>query len=72
MSHPISLRGDFNAPALRRLARASDEANQARRLLALAAIYAGDSRTAAGRSAGWGSRSCATGWCASTPTGRLA
>ena len=54
MSHPIALRRDFNALALRRLARASDDANQARRLLALAAIYAGDSRTAAAAIGGVG------------------
>jgi len=35
------VRGDFNAAGLRRLARVSKDANQARRLLALATIYAG-------------------------------
>ena len=40
MSIPIALRRDFDAPGLRRLARRSKDANQARRLLALAAIYA--------------------------------
>ncbi len=38
------LRGDFDGPALRRLAKASRHAGQARRLLALAAIYDGSSR----------------------------
>jgi hypothetical protein len=45
MSAPVPLRGDFDAPGLRRLSRNSDDANQARRLLALAAIYAGGTRT---------------------------
>jgi transposase len=54
MSHPIALRRDFDAPDLRRLARSSDDANQARRLLALAAIYAGDSRTQAAAIGGVG------------------
>ena len=40
-----ALRKDFDAPALRGLARLSKDAGQARRLLALAAIYAGGSRT---------------------------
>ena len=34
----ISLRGDFDATQVRRAARASQDANQVRRLLALAAI----------------------------------
>lgn len=40
----IELRGDFDGPALRRLAKASRHAGQARRLLALAAICDGGSR----------------------------
>ena len=44
---PIPLRADFDAAALRDLARRSDDAHQARRLLALAAIYDGASRTEA-------------------------
>lgn len=40
----IALRGDFDAVRLRRLARRSDEPDQVRRLLALAAIYDGSSR----------------------------
>jgi transposase len=47
MSKPIPLRPDFDAPRLRQLARESQEANQVRRLLALAAIYEGASRTEA-------------------------
>ncbi len=45
----IALRADFDAPILRRLARRSKEAAQARRLLALAAIYDGGRPTEAAR-----------------------
>jgi transposase len=45
----IGLRDDFDGVALRRLARVSKSANQARRLLALAEIYEGGSRSAAAR-----------------------
>ncbi|MCX7310149.1 MAG: helix-turn-helix domain-containing protein, partial [Alphaproteobacteria bacterium] len=45
----ISLRADFNASDLRRLARRSQSATQARRLLALAAIYDGGTRSEAAR-----------------------
>jgi hypothetical protein len=41
----IPLRGDFDAAALRTAARRTKDAAQARRLLALAAIYDGASRT---------------------------
>jgi transposase len=44
---PIPLRPDFDAPRLRSAARASKDAGQARRLLALAAIYEGETRTQA-------------------------
>ena len=44
---PVPLREDFDAPALRAGARRSKNAAQARRLLALAAIYDGTSRTEA-------------------------
>ena len=49
---PIPLRSDFNASELRALARKSKDAPQARRLLALAAIYEGASRTEAARIGG--------------------
>jgi hypothetical protein len=45
MGTAIGLREDFDAAGLRRLARASRSANQARRLLALAQIYGGGSRS---------------------------
>jgi hypothetical protein len=47
MAAPIPLRADFDAPQLRRLARSATDPGQVRRLLALAAIYAGEPRTAA-------------------------
>jgi transposase len=50
----IELRDDFDGAALRRLARSTRSANQARRLLALAEIYDGGSRTAAARIGGVG------------------
>ena len=43
----IALRSDFDASALRREARQTKDAGQARRLLALAAIYDGATRTEA-------------------------
>ena len=48
----IPLRSDYDSSVLRRLARASDDANQTRRLLALAAIYDGASRSEAARLGG--------------------
>ncbi|MDW9924825.1 hypothetical protein GOB36_30810 [Sinorhizobium meliloti] len=49
MGSAISLREDFDAERLRRLARQTRDAAQARRLLALASIYDGGSRSDAGR-----------------------
>ena len=45
MGSAIGLREDFDGEALRRLARLSKSANQARRLLALAQIYDGSVTT---------------------------
>lgn len=47
MSLPIALRSDHDAIRLRQLARRSKDAPQTRRLLALAVIYEGGSRTQA-------------------------
>lgn len=47
MSAALRLREDYGAPELRALARAARDADQTRRLLALAAIYEGASRGAA-------------------------
>ena len=44
---PIPLRADYDATRLRLAARASRDAGQTRRLLALASIYDGASRTEA-------------------------
>ena len=49
MPRAISLRSDFTGSRLRVLARQSKDAGQARRLLALAVIYEGGSRTEAAR-----------------------
>jgi transposase len=49
MGQPLPLRPDDDALALRALARRAKEAAQSRRLLALAAIEAGASRTEAAR-----------------------
>ena len=54
MGSAIGLRDDYDSAALRRLARATKSANQARRLLALAEIYDGGNRTAAARIGGVG------------------
>ncbi|WP_075293323.1 helix-turn-helix domain-containing protein, partial [Pararhizobium arenae] len=49
MRSGISLREDFDGDGLRRLARQTKDAAQARRLLALASIYDGGSRSDAAR-----------------------
>ena len=54
MAAAIELRGDFTGDDLRRLARSSRDAKQVRRLLALAAICDGGTRTEAARVGGVG------------------
>lgn len=54
MRTPVRLREDYDAPHLRALAKASRDANQTRRLLALAAISEGGSRGAAAKIGGVG------------------
>ena len=54
MSAPIPLRRDFDASQLRSLARKTKNGPQARRLLALAAIYDGATRTEAAKIGGIG------------------
>jgi transposase len=49
---PVPLRTDFDADGLRAIARTTKDGPQARRLLALAAIYDGATRTAAARIGG--------------------
>jgi hypothetical protein len=52
MAVPLPLRPDFDAEALRRVARRSRDAAQARRLLTLAAIYDGGTRSEAAKIGG--------------------
>ena len=54
MGAAVGLRGDYAAGQLRGLAKRSVDAAQTRRLLALAAIYEGGSRTAAAKIGGVG------------------
>ncbi len=54
MSVPIPLRGDFEASQLRGLAKKTKDGPQARRLLALAAIYDGAKRSEAAKIGGVG------------------
>ena len=48
----VGLRGDFDAAGVRRLAREAGDADQARRLLSIAAVYEGMSRSDAARIGG--------------------
>jgi transposase len=52
MTAAVSLRTDFDGSALRRLARRSKDSGQARRLLALAEVYDGGTRSDAARLGG--------------------
>ena len=54
MGTAITLRADFTADDLRTLAKASRDARQTRRLLALAAIYDGGARGDAAKIGGVG------------------
>jgi transposase len=54
MAAAIGVRGDYDAARLRELAKRSQDAGQTRRLLALAAIYDGGSRTEAATIGGVG------------------
>jgi transposase len=50
MRQPIALRADYDAALLRRVARGSENPDQVRRLMTLAIIYDGASRTVAANS----------------------
>ena len=65
MSVPIPLRRDFSAPQLRGLAKKAKDGPQTRRLLTLAAIYEGATRTEAAKNGGVGLRSSGIGCCGS-------
>ena len=54
MTAALSLRTDYDSATLRRLSRTSEDADQTRRLLALAMIYDGVSRTQAAEVGGVG------------------
>jgi transposase len=54
MAAPVPLRDDFDAAALRGLAKASRDPGQLRRLLSLAEIYDGGTRGAAAKVGGVG------------------
>ena len=54
MAAAIPLRDDFDGPELRALAKSSKDANQTRRLLSLAVIYEGGSRSEAAALGGVG------------------
>jgi transposase len=54
MGQPLALRSDFTGADLKRLARESRDADQTRRLLALAVIYDGGSRAEAAGTGGVG------------------
>ena len=54
MGAAIKLREDYDGDAMRRLAKASRDADQTRRLLALAVIYDGGRRTEAAKTGGTG------------------
>lgn len=54
MAAAIGLRADYSGDECRRLARESGDANQTRRLLALASVYDGGSRTHAAKLGGVG------------------
>jgi transposase len=54
MASAVRLRGDYTAAGLRELAKRSVDSGQTRRLLALAAIYDGASRSDGARMGGIG------------------
>jgi hypothetical protein len=53
MGRAVSVRADYTAGEVRRLAKRAKDAAQARRLLAIAAVIDGASRTEAAKLAGW-------------------
>ncbi|BCI68549.1 hypothetical protein AAJCM20276_31730 [Acetobacter aceti] len=72
MTRAVKLRDDYSASDLRRLAARSRQANAACRLLALAAIRDGASRTDAARVGGMDRQTLRDGCTASMPKGRMA
>ena len=72
MGSAIALRDDFDGKALRRLARATKDAGQSRRLLALAEIYDGGRVGMRRGSATSDPKSSGIGCCVSMPMARKA
>ena len=70
MAAAIALRGDCDSGLLRELAKQSEDADQVRRLLALAVVYDGGSRSDGARAGGVVCRPFGTGFCGSTPPAR--
>jgi transposase len=71
MGGAIGLRADFDGAALRRLARKTTNANQSRRLLALAEIYDGGSRSGSARIGGVGLQIVRLGGSGNCPVDRF-
>ena len=61
MGRAIVVRTDYTSGDVRRVAQRVKNAAQARRLLAIAAVLDGSSRTKRRRSAAWTVRRCGTG-----------
>ena len=70
MASAIDLRGDFDGRELRGLAKATRDAAQSRRLIALAEIYDGGRRSDAARIGGVGFKRSGIGCCVSMPVAR--
>ena len=71
MGRAVALREDFDGPALRRLAKASKDAGQSRRLLALLRFTMVAVARRRRGSVLSGSRWSVTGFSVSTPRGRM-
>ena len=69
MAAAIGVRRDYEAAQLRELAKRSEDAAQTRRLLALAAIYDGGSRTEAAEIGGVGLQTLGVAFNAEGPCG---
>ena len=61
MGQAVAVRSDYTSGEVRRLATRAKDAAQARRLLAIAAVLDGASRTEAAKVGGMDGRHCETG-----------
>jgi histidyl-tRNA synthetase len=61
MGQAVAVRTDYTASEVRRLAKRAKDAAQARRLLAIAAVFDGPRAQRRPRSAAWIVRRCGTG-----------